>query len=190
MNKLEFIRRFQHLRNIEPEQDFPLKKPGKPAAVLIPIIERETQLTVLFTQRSSHLKHHPGQVSFPGGKQETSDKDLIETALRETHEEIGISPEKINVLGNLHRFRTVSRYEVTPFVSLVNPHFTLLLDKNEVESVFEVPLVYLLDSQNHFVHWAKRNGKQQPIYFIPWQDRMIWGATAAFVKVLSKHIFS
>lgn len=189
MTKQEFIRRFQHVRNIAPEQDFPLTKPGKPAAVLIPIIKRENQLTVLFTQRSSHLKHHPSQVSFPGGKQETSDKDLVETALRETHEEIGITPEKVSVLGSLHKFRTVSRYEVTPFVSLVNPSFTLVLDKNEVESVFEVPLVYLLDIQNHLIHSVKRNGKQQPIYFIPWQDKMIWGATAAFVKVLSKHIF-
>lgn len=190
MNKQEFIRRFQHPRRVLPEADFPLVGPGKPAAVLIPIIERADALTVLFTQRALHLKNHPGQVSFPGGKQEESDTDLAHTALRETQEEIGIAADKITLLGNLPKFRTVSRFEVTPFVSLVQPEFKLILDRNEVDNVFEVPLVHLLDKNNHLIHWVKRNGKRHPIYFISWQEKTIWGATASFIRLLSNHINS
>ncbi|GAA0857380.1 CoA pyrophosphatase [Aliiglaciecola litoralis] len=189
MDKLEFMQRFHHARMVLPENDFPLRDPGRPAAVLIPIIDRAEGLSVLFTERALHLKHHPGQVSFPGGKQEESDTDLLHTALRETEEEIGISANKIQVIGSLPKFRTVSRYEVTPFVSLVEPEFDLVLDKNEVESVFEVPLTHLLDQDQHLIHWVKRGNVEHPIYFIAWQDKTIWGATASFVRMLSNHIY-
>ncbi|MDO6693447.1 CoA pyrophosphatase [Aliiglaciecola sp. 3_MG-2023] len=188
MNKEEFVRRFQHIRKIKPEADFPLTEVGKPAAVLIPIIERVDQLTVLFTQRAMHLKNHPGQVSFPGGKLEKSDTDLAHTALRETEEEIGLTADKITLIGSLPKFRTVSRFEVTPFLSFVEPEFELTLDRNEVDNVFEVPFLHLMDKQNHFIHWTKRKGVRQPIYFITWQDKTIWGATASFVRLLSNHI--
>ncbi|GAA6183148.1 MULTISPECIES: CoA pyrophosphatase [Alteromonadaceae] len=188
MNKEEFIRRFQHIRQVKPEADFPLLKAGKPAAVLIPIIERADQLTVLFTQRAMHLKNHPGQVSFPGGKLEDSDINLAHTALRETQEEIGLTSDKITLIGSLPKFRTVSRFEVTPFLSFVEPEFDLVLDRNEVDNVFEVPLLHLMDKQNHLIHWVKRNNAKHPIYFITWQDKTIWGATASFVRLLSNHI--
>ncbi|WJG11012.1 CoA pyrophosphatase [Aliiglaciecola sp. LCG003] len=188
MNKNDFLSRFQHARLVTPEADFPLLKPGKPAAVLIPIIERERELTVLFTQRAKHLKHHPGQVSFPGGKQEDYDANLMQTALRETEEEIGIGADKISVIGTLPMFRTVSRFAVTPFVSFVTPEFHLKLDKNEVDNVFEVPLSHLMDQSQHLIHWVNRSGREHPIYFIRWQDKTIWGATAAFVRLLSNHI--
>lgn len=188
MTKTEFITRFHHPRKVHPEADFPLRMPGRPAAVLLPIVEREEQLTMLFTQRASHLKHHAGQISFPGGKQEPFDIDLQSTALRETHEEIGLTGKNIEVIGSLPMFRTVSKFEVVPYVSIVTPPFTLDLDENEVAEVFEVPLTYLLDQQNHLIHWVKRKDNKHPVYFIQWHNKNIWGATASFVRHLSNHI--
>lgn len=188
MNRMEFLSRFHHVKTVQAESDFPLKEPGRPAAVLIPLIDNGDKLTVLFTERAKHLKHHAGQVSFPGGKQEAEDADLIHTALRETEEEIGIATDLIEVIGTLPKFRTISRYEVLPIIGFVNPTYKLTLDHDEVESVFEVPLSYLVDQENHFIHWAKRHNRQHPIYFIPWQSKTIWGATASFVRTLSNHL--
>ena len=187
MNKLQFLNQFHHARQIIPEHDYPLRDIARPAAVLVPIIEHETDMSVLFTVRASHLKHHGGQISFPGGKQETSDPDLIFTALRETHEEIGIEPAQVEIIGQLPRYRTISRYEVVPYIGFVRGPINLLLDPNEVAATFEVPLAYLLDKNNHLIHWVKRKDTQYPIYFIPWQDKNIWGATAAFVRNLANH---
>ena len=188
MNKKEFLSKFYHARQIIPEIDYPLYKAGRPAAVLLPIIEHDDQLSMLFTVRSKHLKHHAGQVSFPGGKQETSDNSLLATALRETREEIGLPEDCVEVIGNLPRYRTISRYEVLPFIGFITPPLNLILDKNEVDSVFEVPLAHLLDQKNHLIHWVKRKDQQHPVYFIPWQENNIWGATAAFVRTLSNHV--
>ncbi|WP_026374769.1 CoA pyrophosphatase [Aestuariibacter salexigens] len=187
MDKNLFIQRFHHLRLVRQEDDFPLSKPGRPAAVLFPIVDRLEQLTVLFTRRSSHLKNHAGQVSFPGGKQEPDDEDLLATALRETREEIGLADAHIEVIGQLPRFRTISYFEVVPYIGIVTPPFELTLDRNEVEEVFEVPLAYLLDMNNHHIQWFTRHGKQRPVYFIPWNDLHIWGATASFVRNLAYH---
>jgi 8-oxo-dGTP pyrophosphatase MutT (NUDIX family) len=188
VDKREFLQKFHHARQIIPVSDYPLKHAGKPAAVLLPIIEHDQQLTMLFTLRAKHLKHHAGQVSFPGGKQEDFDKNLLATALRETQEEIGIAPHAIEVIGSLPMYRTISRYEVVPYIGFVLPPLGLELDKNEVDSVFEVPLSYLLDQKNHLIHLVKRKNKQYPVYFIQWQGANIWGATAAFVRNLSHHV--
>ncbi|WP_340680398.1 CoA pyrophosphatase [Paraglaciecola sp.] len=190
MNKLQFLNQFHHIRQILPEHDYPLRDVGRPAAVLVPIIEHDTDMTVLFTVRASHLKHHGGQISFPGGKQESSDPDLIFTALRETQEEIGIDPSQVEIIGQLPRYRTISRYEVVPYIGFVRGPINLILDPNEVALTFEVPLAYLLDKNNHLIHWVKRKEIQYPIYFIPWQDKNIWGATAAFVRNLANHFHS
>ena len=187
MDKAQFLTRFHHVKQVNSEPDFPLRESGKPAAVLLPIFEYTNELTVLFTVRASHLKHHAGQVSFPGGKQEPTDRTLIETALRETHEEVGLSPSKVEIVGNLPLYRTVSRYEVIPYVGFVSAPTSLTLDRNEVHSTFEVPLSFLMNQQNHLIHWVKRKNGQFPIYFIPWKQHNIWGATAAFVRNLSNH---
>jgi 8-oxo-dGTP pyrophosphatase MutT (NUDIX family) len=189
MNKLQFLNQFHHIRQIIPEHDFPLPELGRPAAVLIPIIEYPDCLKVLFTVRAAHLKHHGGQISFPGGKQELSDDDLIHTALRETHEEIGIEPSQVEIVGRLPRYRTVSRFEVVPYIGFIQSPVNLRLDDNEVSLTFEVPLNYLLDQNNHLIHWVKRKNAQYPVYFIPWQDKNIWGATAAFVRNLTNHFY-
>jgi 8-oxo-dGTP pyrophosphatase MutT (NUDIX family) len=187
MDKAQFLTRFHHAKQINSEADFPLREPGRPAAVLLPIMEYNNELTVLFTVRANHLRHHAGQISFPGGKQELTDNSLVETALRETHEEVGLPPYKVEVVGNLPVYRTVSRFEVIPYVGFVSAPTRLILDKNEVESTFEVPLSFLMDQNNHLIHWVKRKDGQFPVYFIPWKEHNIWGATAAFVRNLSNH---
>lgn len=185
MEKAQFLRQFQRLGSFTQEPDFPLREAGKPAAVLMPIVERPEGLTMLFTQRAKHLKHHAGQISFPGGKQEPQDRNLIETALRESEEEIGLDPNLIEIVGQLPRYRTISRFEVLPIVAFVQGDLVINLDPNEVDNCFEVPLAHLLSPDNHLIYWATRNQRQWPLYFIPWQDKTIWGATAAFVRNLS-----
>lgn len=190
MNEAEFLARFHHLRTVKPEQDYPLRTAGKPAGVLIPIIKHPDQLTVLLTKRASHLKHHPGQISFPGGRQEDSDFDAIAAAVRETEEEIGIPPNQVNVVGTLPNFRTISGYEIVPVVATLKAGLPLNLDANEVEDAFEVPLSVVLDRNNHFIHWIERGTGRYPVYFIPANNTYIWGATAAILRNLSRHIFA
>lgn len=187
MNKSEFLDQFHHAKIVLPEADYPLRTPGKPAAVLLPIVDRDSHLTMLFTQRAKHLKHHAGQISFPGGKQESTDKDLLATALRETDEEIGLHEKHIEIIGNMPPYRTISKFEVVPYIGLVTPPFELTLDRNEVDEAFEVPMSYLLDQGHHLIHWVERKQARHPVYFIPWEDKNIWGATAAFVRHLSNH---
>ncbi len=187
MHKQEFIRRFQHISPIPSPLDFPLKMPGKPAAVLLPLVHRE-ELTVLFTQRASHLKHHPGQISFPGGRWESTDRSLVHTALRETEEEVGIPGHLVEVIGSLPTFRTISRYEVKPIIGFIDPGYDANIDHNEVNHAFEVPLSFLMQPENYLVHWVLRKSTPQPVYFIPWQDKLIWGATASFLNTLRKHV--
>lgn len=188
MNRLDFLNAFHHLRLPKQEADYPLRKQGRPAAVLIPLVEREDQLYVLLTQRALHLKHHPGQISFPGGGVDDDDADIYAAAKREAMEEVGIPPENISVVGALNDYRTISGYTITPVVAFVDPSFTPVIDTNEVDRIFEVPLAHLMNQANHLVHMAERHKKTFPIYFIPWNDEMIWGATAAILRNLSHHI--
>ncbi|MEP0356410.1 CoA pyrophosphatase [Paraglaciecola sp.] len=187
MNKSEFLIKYHHLRQVENEPDFPLKSSGKPAAVLIPIVQYPDELRVVFTVRAKHLKHHGGQISFPGGKKEVSDLSLARTALRETFEEIGIAPDKVEIIGHLPVYRTISGFEVTPYIGFISAPLKIEVDKNEVDETFEVPLTFLLNTNNHYTHWMKRKNYQTPVYFIQWHKYSIWGATAAFIRNLSHH---
>lgn len=188
MKKAEFLNQFHHLRLPHSEPDFPLKKAGRPAAVLIPLIDYGTSLHVLLTERAHHLRHHPGQISFPGGAVEDADYSFFDAAMREADEEIGLPPHHVEIVGMLPRYRTVSGYEIAPVVGFVEPGFELKLDANEVESAFEVPLAHVLNRKNHLIHRTHLGSRSFPIYFIPWQKRMIWGATAAIIRNLSHHI--
>jgi 8-oxo-dGTP pyrophosphatase MutT (NUDIX family) len=155
--------------------------PLRPASVLIPVIEREAGLTVLFTRRTEHLQAHAGQISFPGGGAEPSDASSIETALRETQEEIGLHPRQVEVLGTLEDHPTVTGYLVTPVVGLVSPPFELRLDEFEVAEIFEVPLVFLLDPANHRRDSMIREGRRRDFDAVPYGPHYIWGATAAML---------
>jgi 8-oxo-dGTP pyrophosphatase MutT (NUDIX family) len=155
-----------------------------PAGVLIPIVEYPDRLSVLLTQRSAELKHHAGQVSFPGGRMESSDADIKETALRETHEEIGIRPEQVDIAGYLAPMLTVTGYAVTPIVGLVEPFIRLTLDRFEVEHAFEVPLSFLLDESNQQLSERELHGVTVPIVEFNYASQRIWGATANILVVL------
>lgn len=155
------------------------------AAVLVPLVIRQSGITVLLTQRADHLYDHAGQVSFPGGRVELSDANPVATALRETHEETGLSPEHVSVLGHLPRYYTGTGFAVTPVTGLVSPAFTLAPDAFEVAEVFEVPLSFLTEPSNYRLHQAAMaDGSVRQYYSVPWEGYFIWGATAAMLHGL------
>ena len=153
----------------------------RPAAVLVPVVRRNGELTVLFTKRAAHLHDHAGQISFPGGRSEPGDASPRETALRETAEEIGLPPGRVEVLGHLTDYMTVTGYRVTPVVGLVVPPFELALDDFEVAEVFEVPLAFLLDPANHQRNLLLHDGRERHYYAMPYGPYYIWGATAGML---------
>jgi len=158
------------------------------ASVLVPIVAREGEPTVLFTRRTAHLKSHSGQISFPGGRAEAEDPTPERTALRETWEEIGLPAERIELLGRLSDYHTRTGYRITPVVGVVQPPFELLPDANEVAEVFEVPLEFLLDARNHQRHSREFEGQQRHYFAIPYEDYYIWGATAGMLVNLHRYL--
>ncbi|HUI61989.1 MAG TPA: CoA pyrophosphatase [Steroidobacteraceae bacterium] len=154
-----------------------------PAAVLIPLVERQHELTVLLTQRASQLKNHAGQISFPGGRIEAADAGPREAALREAHEEIGLEERLVSVVGYLPDHVLVSGFRVTPVVAFVQPGFELLLDAQEVADTFEVPLSHVFEPANHRSRRRRFGADQQDIevWDIPYEGRNIWGATAGML---------
>lgn len=185
MTKNEFIQRFQMQALPASTHKFRYPYKLKNAAVLIPIISHQGQLEVLLTKRASHLRHHPGQISFPGGKAEPEDQNLIVTALRETEEEIGLKAENIQVLGQLQSYQTISGYDITPIVAFAQPTTNYNFDDNEVAEVFHVPLSHFLKREHHIEVPMYHQGKRHSVRFMPYQDYNIWGATAAILHDLS-----
>ena len=157
-----------------------------PAGVLIPLIHRVGDFHVLLTERSSELKLHAGQVSFPGGRMETGDTDVAATALRETQEEVGIAPHSVDIAGYLTPSPTVTGYSVTPTVGVLDGDITPVLDPREVAAVFEVPLAYLLDAANERHTTRDFNGTPVPIVEFHYAGHRIWGATATMIIQLRK----
>ncbi|MDP2821611.1 MAG: CoA pyrophosphatase [Sulfuritalea sp.] len=158
------------------------------AAVLVPVIVRETGLTMLLTQRTAHLRDHGGQVSFPGGRSEASDASAEATALREAEEEVGIASSQVEILGRLPEYRTGTGFVITPIVGLVTPPLNLKLDDFEVAEVFEPPLEFLLDSANHQRHSIEVRGVMRDYWAMPWQGYYIWGATAGMLVTLHRFL--
>jgi 8-oxo-dGTP pyrophosphatase MutT (NUDIX family) len=157
--------------------------PPTEAAVLVPLVMRAAGLTVLLTKRTDHLRDHAGQVSFPGGRVEAHDESPMATALRETLEETGLSPEHVDILGHLPRYFTGTGFAITPVTGLVKPDFTLTLDTFEVAQVFEVPLSHLTDHRNYRFHEATLpDGQIRRYYSVAWGGYFIWGATAAMLR--------
>ena len=154
------------------------------AAVLIPLIDRGDELTVLLTHRASDLTHHPGQISFPGGRLEPGDDDAVAAALRETEEEIGLRREFVEVIGCLPDHVVISGYRVTPVVGLVQPGFELVLDPTEVSGTFEAPLRHLLDPATHARRMHRIGDEELEVLDLPWGGHTIWGATAGMILTL------
>ena len=146
--------------------------------------------TVLLTRRTEHLKDHPGQISFPGGRAEASDASPAHTALRETEEEIGLASAHIEIIGYLPDYLTVTGFCITPVVALITPPFALRPDPFEVAEVFEVPLAFLMDAANHQQHSAFFRGELRPYLAMPFGNYFIWGATAGIIATLSQALSS
>lgn len=188
MDRHSFLTRFL-LSPMETNNDaYRHPKKLKKAAVLIALVERQGLLNVILTERALHLRHHPGQISFPGGKYEHFDMCLQQTAIRETHEEIGIQPDLVEIIGKLAPLKTNSGFEVTPFVALIDDKLTLNIDEQEVKSVFEVPLHFLLDKRNIHKQHLVANKQRSYIYCINYQNYFIWGATAKILKNLQLNL--
>ena len=158
------------------------------ASVLVPLVQRDHGLTLLLTQRTAHLRDHAGQISFPGGRAEPTDADAVDTALREAEEEVGLARRHVEVIGALPVYRTVTHYDVTPVVALVQPPFDLRIDSQEVAEAFEVPLSFLMSPANHRRHVFDWDGGSHQFLSMPWPrpdgqgEYFIWGATAAMLR--------
>ena len=181
-------RRFAASREARPVtrgDDRVLTRPDaiRPAAVLVPVVGREDGLTVLLTRRTAHLYDHAGQISFPGGRSE-QDESPAATALRETEEEVGLSASRVQILGTLSEYVTVTGYCVTPVVGLVQMPFELKPDDFEVAEIFEVPLEFFLDPANHVRNSVVQHGSMRHYYAMPYRQYYIWGATAGMLMNL------
>lgn len=174
----------------KPSSDFDLnpdfKKPTdgvlRPAGVLAPVIIRDGVAELILTKRSSALKHHPGQIAFPGGKQDENDDDVVAAALREAHEEIGLPPNLVDVLGILPTHETVTGFQVTPVIGLVREEFVITPEPGEVEEVFFVPLSHVLKEANFSVQSRRWRGQMRSYYAVPYGPYYIWGATARMLR--------
>ncbi len=158
----------------------------KPAAVLILVINQSGRPTVLFTQRTAHLTDHAGQISFPGGRVEETDRDHIHTALRETEEETGVDAGRIEILGAIPQYTTGTGYLITPVVGWIEPPIEYRPDPTEVEECFEVPFDFLTDIDNHHVETAMYKGRMRSYFALPYGHRYIWGATAGMLVSLTR----
>lgn len=163
-------------------------RPIRPAAVLVPVIDRGEPM-VLLTQRAQHLPHHPGQVSFPGGKIDKSDASPLESALREADEEIGLDRGHVEPVGYLDLYMTTLGYRIVPVIARVKPGFNLTLNPGEVDHAFEVPLGYLMDIANHQRHSREWQGMTRHYYAITFDKHYIWGVTAGILRNLYDRIY-
>ncbi|MBT8446704.1 MAG: CoA pyrophosphatase [Gammaproteobacteria bacterium] len=158
------------------------------AAVLVPLVQRDDALSLLLTRRTEQLRDHPGQISFPGGRLEPSDPDVIAAALRETEEELGITENHIEVLGGLDELETGTGFRVFPIVARIHPEFSLEIDATEVAEVFEVPAGFALDQRNHQQESLVFDGRKRRFHSITYRDYRIWGATAAMLVNMSNKL--
>lgn len=174
-------------RDLNP--DWPSPTTFRDAAVLAPIIRRPGGWTMLFTERAADLPHHPGQVSFPGGRVEDRDEGPLGAALRETEEEIGLSRDFVIPLGAGDAYATGTGFRIVPIVAFVQPGFSLSVDAREVADVFETPLSFLMNPANHERHEGEWRGRRGAYYAMPHEGRFIWGATAGMIRALYERLY-
>ena len=160
----------------------------RPAAVLVAIVPGARGAGVLLTKRSSKLEHHPGQIAFPGGKVDPGDASAEAAALREAHEEVGLPPEKVRILGRLPSHETVTGFDVVPVLALVDGPFRPVPEAGEVDEVFEVPLAHLADPARFRIEGRRWRGQRRLYYTVPWGPYYIWGATARILRGLADRL--
>ncbi len=160
----------------------------KLSAVLIPVVIKNNNHSIIFTQRTQHLNHHAGQISFPGGRAEAGDKNAVDTALRETHEEVGIALKQIHVTGFLDLYTTVSDFSITPIVGYIDKNYQTSIDPFEVDEVFEVPCEVLFNINNYQRNEILWLGEKHLFWELNYQDRRIWGATAAILRNFAERL--
>ena len=163
--------------------------PPRDAAVLIGILERDTGLSVVLTQRTGHLKAHAGQVAFPGGKIDPTDAGPVDAALREADEEIGLVPSNVETLGTLAPYLTGSGYKIIPVIGKLQTAGPFRPNPDEVEDVFEVPLTFLMDPLNHQKQSRDWEGKRRYFYAMPFGERYIWGVTAGIIRSFYETVY-
>lgn len=173
-----------HLRRISPPES-----ELRPAAVLIPLFEREDELHVLFTRRADHLANHAGQISFPGGRVDPEDPDPVETALREAEEEVALERRFVDVVGSLEPYVSGTGFRITPVVGFLKYGFSVRPHEAEVAEIFDVPFDFLMDPANRQRHVKEWKGTTRPYYAMPYGRHYIWGATAGILVNLWERLY-
>ncbi|MGF1754529.1 CoA pyrophosphatase [Vibrio makurazakiensis] len=194
MNKQDFLQSFQlkntiayHPESMQRVAHLDSERLRK-AAVLIGLVERRNGLQIIFTKRAEHLRHHPGQISFPGGKFEPTDQSLQVTALRELEEEVGINRTQVNIVGQLPEIHTVSHFSVTPVIALIDANYRASIDKNEVDCLFEAPASHVLNQDRLFSEMFRFKQFKHRVFAIPFNEHLIWGMTAQIIHSLQQQL--